>query len=133
MKKIFPVITILILLSLLGLIFFQFLWIKAAVSSQEQKFNEHLTLATFQVSQDLMQEKGNLMPLIKKNQSVFPSERLQMEFFTPTIAQKYSKDEIKQIIRKAFDKQSLQKIPFEFSISSTSLIGEELVSEQFLV
>ena len=99
--------------------------------SQEQKFNEHLVLATFQVSQDLMQEKGNLMPLIKKNQSVFPSERLQMEFFAPTIAQKYSRDEIKQIIRKAFDKQSLQKVPFEFSISSTSLIGEELVSENF--
>ena len=131
MKKIFPVITILILLSLLGLIFFQFLWIKGAVRSQEQKFNEHLVLATFQVSQDLMQEKGNLMPLIKKNQSVFPSERLQMEFFAPTIAQKYSRDEIKQIIRKAFDKQSLQKVPFEFSISSTSLIGEELVSENF--
>ena len=119
------------MLSLLGLIFFQFLWIKGAVRSQEQKFNEHLVLATFQVSQDLMQEKGNLMPLIKKNQSVFPSERLQMEFFAPTISQKYSRDEIKQIIRKAFDKQSLQKVPFEFSISSTSLIGEELVSENF--
>jgi two-component system phosphate regulon sensor histidine kinase PhoR len=131
MKKIFPVITILILLSLLGLIFFQFLWIKGALESQEQKFNEHLVLATYQVSQDLVQEKGNLMPLIKKNPSVFPSERLQMEFFAPTIAQKFSKDEIRQIIRKAFDKQNLQKVPFEFSISSTSLIGEELVSDQF--
>ncbi len=131
MKKIFPVITILILLSLLGLIFFQFLWIKGALESQEQKFNEHLVLATYQVSQDLVQEKGNLMPLMKKNQSVFPSERLQMEFFAPTIAQKFSKDEIKQIIRKAFDKQNLQQVPFEFSISSTSLIGEELFSENF--
>jgi two-component system, OmpR family, phosphate regulon sensor histidine kinase PhoR len=131
MKRIFPVITILILLSLLGLIFFQFLWIRGALESQEQKFNEHLVLATYQVSQDLVQEKGNLMPLIKKNPSVFPSERLQMEFFAPTIAQKFSKDEIKQIIRKAFDKQNLQHVPFEFSISSTSLIGEELFSENF--
>ena len=131
MKRIFPVITILILLSLLGLIFFQFLWIKGALESQEQKFNEHLVLATYQVSQDLVQEKGNLMPLIKKNQSIFPSERLQMEFFAPTIVQKFSKDEIKQIIRKTFDKQNLQQVPFEFSISSTSLIGEELFSENF--
>ncbi len=131
MKKIFPVITILIFLSLLGLIFFQFLWIKGALESQEQKFNEHLVLATYQVSQDLVQEKGNLMPLMKKNQSVFPSERLQLEFFAPTIAQKFSKDEIKQVIRRAFDKQNLQHVPFEFSISSTSLIGEELVSEHF--
>ena len=131
MKKIFPVITILIFLSLLGLIFFQFLWIKGALESQEQKFNEHLILATYQVSEDLVQEKGNLMPLIKKNPSIFPSERLQMEFFAPTIAQKYSKDEIKQIIRRAFDKQNLQHVPFEFSISPASLIGEELVSENF--
>src|SRR6476619_4825070 len=131
MKKIFPVITILILLSLLGLIFLQFLWFKGVLESQEKKFNEHLVLATYQVSQDLVQEKGNLMPLIQINSSVFPSERLQMEFFAPTIAQKFSKDEIRQIIRKAFDKQNLQKVPFEFSISSTSRIGEELVSNKF--
>lgn len=101
------------------------------MESQEQKFNEHLVLATYQVSQDLVQEKGNLMPMLKGNQSIFPSERLQLEFFAPTVAQKFTKDEIKLIIRKAFDKQSLQKVPFEFSISPSSLIGEELVSENF--
>jgi len=101
------------------------------LESQEQKFNEHLVLATYQVSQDLVQEKGNLMPMLKGNQSIFPSERLQLEFFAPTVAQKFTKDEIKLIIRKAFDKQSLQKVPFEFSISPSSLIGEELVSENF--
>jgi two-component system, OmpR family, phosphate regulon sensor histidine kinase PhoR len=131
MKRIFPVITILILFSLLGLIFFQFLWIKGALESQEQKFKDNLVQATFQVSEDLVREKGNLMPLTKKNKSIFPSERLQLEFFAPTIAQKFTKDEIRQIIRRVFDKQNLQHIPFEFSISSTSLIGEELVSDQY--
>ena len=132
MKKIFPIITILILLSLLGLIFFQILWLKGALESQKEKFNEHLVMATYQVSEDLIQEKGNLIPpLLKKNQSIFPSERLQMEFFAPTIAQKFTKDEIKQIIQRAFDKQNLKKVPFEFSISSFSIVGEELVSENF--
>lgn len=131
MKRIFPIITILILLSLLGLIFFQVLWLKGSLESQGEKFNERLVMSTYQVSQELMQEKGNLMPMIKKNQSLFPSERLQMEFFAPTIAQKFTRDEIKQIIRKTFDKQGLQKVPFEFSISSFSLVNEELVSENF--
>ena len=131
MKKIFPIITILILLSLLGLIFFQILWLKGSLESQEQKFNEHLVMATYQVSEDLVQEKGNLIPLLKKNKSIFPSDRLQLEFFAPTIAQKFTRDEIKQIVRRAFDKQNLQQVPFEFSISSTSLVGEELVSENF--
>jgi hypothetical protein len=44
MKRIFPVITILILLSLLGIIFFQFLWIKGSLESEEQKFYEHVSL-----------------------------------------------------------------------------------------
>ena len=131
MKKIFPVITILILLSLLGLIFFQVLWLKSSLETQEQKFHEHLNTATFQVSQSLVEEKGNLMALSKKNNSLFPSERLQLELFAPTIAQKFSKDEIKQIIRNVFDKQNLKEVPFEFSISSTSLVSEELVSENF--
>lgn len=131
MKKIFPVITVLILLSLLGIIFFQILWIKGSLKSEEQKFKEHVTMATYQASVDLMLEKGNLMPMAKKGGFIFPSERLQRELYKPTITQRYSKDEINDIIRKAFNKQNLQKIPFEFAISSTSLIGDEIQSENF--
>lgn len=131
MKKIFPIITVLILLSLLGIIFFQILWIKGALETQEQKFNEHINMATSQAAFDLMQEKGNLMPMKKMNEPIFPGDRLQLEFFRPTITQKYSRDDIKEIIRKAFDKQNLHKIPFEFAVSPTSIIGEEIQSENF--
>lgn len=131
MKRIFPIITILILLSLLGIIFFQFLWIKGSLESEEQKFYEHVAMATSQAATDLMEEKGNLMPMRRKNESLFPSENLQLEIFKPTIAQKYSADDIRAIIRKAFDKQNLRNIPFEFAISPTSLIGEEIQSENF--
>jgi two-component system, OmpR family, phosphate regulon sensor histidine kinase PhoR len=131
MKKIFPVITILILLSLLGIIFFQVLWIKGALESQEKKFNDHISIATSQAAADLMQEKGNLMPMKKMNEPLFPADRLKLEFFKPTIAQKYSRDDIREIIRKAFDRQSLHKIPFEFAITPTSIIGDEIQSENF--
>ena len=131
MKRVFPIITVLILLSLLGIIFFQILWIKGSLTSEEQKFREHVSMATYQASVDLMSEKGTLMPITKKG-SIFPSDRLQMEFFRPTITQRYSKDEINDIIRKAFNKQNLQKIPFEFAISSiSSIIGDEIQSENF--
>lgn len=131
MKKIFPVITVLILLSLLGIIFFQILWIKGSLKSEAQKFKEHLTMATYQASVDLMLEKGNLMPLTKKGGFIFPSERLQREIYKPSITQRYSRDEIRDIIHKAFIKQNLEKIPFEFAISSTSLIGDEIQSDNF--
>ncbi|HOZ80187.1 MAG TPA: HAMP domain-containing sensor histidine kinase [Ferruginibacter sp.] len=131
MKRIFPVITILILLSLLGLIFFQVLWLKSSLESQEQKFNEQLINATSLISQSLVEEKGNLMPFTRKNNSIIPSEKLQLELFAPTISQKFTRDEIKQIIRKVFEKHNLKNVSFEFSISSSSLVSEELASENF--
>lgn len=131
MKRIFPVISILISLSLLGIIFFQVLWIKGSLAIEEQKFNEHITLATFHVSQDLVQEKGNLMPLLKKNPGGMGMDMMRSEIMRPSIADRYTADEIKLIIRKAFDKQNLKKVPFEFSITSGSLIGEDLSSDNF--
>lgn len=121
MRKIFPIITILILFSLLGIIFFQILWIKGALESEEKKFTDYINNATFQASQDLVQQKGNL----------FPTDKFQLDFFKPSITQRFSVEEIKGIIRRAFDKQNLKKIPFEFAISSNSLIGESVQSENF--
>ena len=46
MKKIFPIITVLTLLSLLGLIFFQLLWIKSAREIKEQQLSENISRAT---------------------------------------------------------------------------------------
>jgi two-component system phosphate regulon sensor histidine kinase PhoR len=132
MKKIFPVITVLIFLSLLGIIFFQILWIKGSLLSGEQKFRDHVAMATYQASVDLMSEKGNLIPLNKKGGFIFPSEGLQRDIFRPTISQRYSKDEIREIIRKAFEKQNLEKIPFEFAVGSTSLVVEEMQSDNFV-
>ncbi len=130
MKRIFPIITLLISLSLLGIIFFQVLWIKGSLESEEQKFNEHISLATFHASEDLVQDNQGLLPLERRNiPLLFQNNKLQMGFFRPTIIQRYSKDEIQQIIRKAFDKQNLRNIPFEFAINSS--IGDEVESDNF--
>jgi len=131
MNKIFPIITILILVSLFGIILFQILWIQGSLETEEIKFNEYIIQATYQVSDDLIQEKGNLLPIPKKNPPLFPSEKLQSDFFRPSIAHKYTVDEINQVIRKAFDKNNLKKVPFEFSITSSSLVSEDLMSKDF--
>ena len=130
MKRIFPLIAILILLSLLGIIFFQTLWIKEALETEEQKFNDHVSMATFQASQELVNDQGDLIQDNNGN-NIFPQDKLQLDFLHPSIVQRFSKDEIQQIIRKSFDKQGLQQIPFEFAITSTSLVGDELQSDNF--
>lgn len=131
MKKIFPVITVLILLSLLGIIFFQILWIKGALVSEEQKFREHIFNATYQASVDLMVEKENFIPFGKKEISPFPSDRFKNDY-KPSIIQRYSKEEMSDIIRKAFNNQGLRKIPYEFAIvNNNPLIGDEVQSDNF--
>jgi two-component system phosphate regulon sensor histidine kinase PhoR len=129
-KRIFPIIAILILLSLLGIIFFQTLWIKEALETEEQKFNDHVSMATFQASQELVNDQGDLIQDNNSN-SIFPQGKLQLDFLRPSIVQRYSKDDIQQIIRKSFDKQGLQRIPFEFAITSTSIVGDEVQSDNF--
>ena len=119
------------MLSLLGIIFFQILWIKGSLISQEQKFNEHVNMATYSASQDLMQENNDLMPMNKNDNITFPGNKLQMEFFRQSVAQKYNVDQVRKIINKAFDKHNLKDIPFEFAITSTSIIGDEMESENF--
>lgn len=131
MKRIFPLLTVLISLSLLGIIFFQILWIKGSLETEEQKFYEHVSMATYQASVDLVADKGNLLPFRRRNDALFPSDRIQLELFRPTVAQKYSREEIREIIRKAFDKHNLRRIPFEFAITPTSLVGDEVQSEHF--
>ncbi|UAY51652.1 sensor histidine kinase [Ferruginibacter albus] len=131
MKKIFPIITVLILLSLLGLIFFQVLWIRGSLRSEEQKFDEHLIMATYHASEDLMEESKGLYPIERKVNPLFGTDKLQSEFFRPTVVQRFNKDEIQQIVRKAFDKENLHKVPFEFAVSSLSITGTELVSDNF--
>ena len=130
MKKIFPVITILISLSLLGLIFFQFLWLKSAKEIKEQQLADNLTKSVGESALKLM-EDNNLFPRQKKNNLLFPSDKLQLEFVKPSVIQRFSKDEIKEIVKNSFDRNSLKNIPFEFAITENSLMGDQMVTENF--
>jgi two-component system phosphate regulon sensor histidine kinase PhoR len=127
MKRIFPIITVLIFLSLLGIIFFQVLWITQALEAKVQQFEESIKLVTATAGNDLIEEKGNLSPFDKKpSDAIFP-----LNIFPPTITHRFTRDEIRAKIRRAFDKQMHEQIPFEFAITTTSMMGEELQSENF--
>ncbi len=132
MKRIFPVITILISLSLLGLIFFQWLWIKGAMETKEKQFEKEIIIATSEAAMELTEAKGNLVPYSKKNEFLFPSDRIQLEFFKPTITQKFSREEITAIIRQSFNNQGLKSINFEFAIIPASPFAEEITSPNFI-
>lgn len=131
MKRILPVITILILLSLLGLIFFQFLWIESARGAKDKQIEESIVHAMAEAAMTLTQDKSSILPMPKKNDLLFPTDRLQTQYFRPSVIQRYSRDEIYEVIRRAFNKNNLQNYPFEFAVTVNTLNGGQILSEGF--
>lgn len=131
MKKIFPIITILIFLSLLGLIFFQFLWIKSARDTKDKQVEENIIRAVDLAATMLIQGKSSLIPLPKRNEIIFPGDKLQMQYFKPSVIKRFSRDEISDIIRMAFNKCNLENYPFEFNVRVNSINGDQVYSDKF--
>ncbi len=129
MKKIFPIITILIFISLLGIIFFQYVWIKQALQDKEQQFEKSVSMATVIAANDLADEKGNLSPFDKRKSSdiLFP-----LNVFPTTIVHKFTRNEIREKIQKAFEKNDLKNVDFEFAITTTLMIGDDLQSKHYI-
>ncbi len=131
MKKIFPIITILILLSLFGLIFFQYLWIKSAKETKDKQVKENIYQAVNYAATILTEERSSLMPVPRKSDLLFPGDRLQMQYFKPSVIKRFSKDEIADIIRMGFNKNNLKDYPFEFSVMIYTLNGDQVYSDNF--
>lgn len=131
MKKIFPIITILILFSLLGLIFFQYLWIKSAKNIKDKQTEDNIAHAVYYAATILTQERTSIMPPPRKNDLLFPGDRLQMQYFKPSVINRFSKDEISDIIRMGFNKNNLKDYPFEFNVSVNSINGDQVYSDNF--
>jgi two-component system phosphate regulon sensor histidine kinase PhoR len=130
MKKIFPIITFLTLLSLLGLIFFQIKWIESAKDIKEQQLSERINMATAEAAEKLMVEKS-ILPNTRKNDLLFPSEKRPLDFFKHSVLQRFSKEEINDIVRNSLDKYLRKDVAFEFAVAQNSLMGEEIQSENF--
>jgi two-component system, OmpR family, phosphate regulon sensor histidine kinase PhoR len=130
MKKIFPIITVLTLLSLLGLIFFQIKWIESAKDIKEQQLSENISRATGEAAEKLMVER-NILPNTRRTDILFPSER-PLEFFKHSVIQRFSKEEINEIIHNSLNKYLKKDVPFEFAIAQNSIMGEDIRSENFI-
>ena len=128
MKRLFPIITILIFFSLLGIIFFQILWILQAAQTKRQQFEERVHLVMTTAANELVQGRKNIAPLNRKknNEVLFP-----LNIDNAHVTEKYTKDEIADKIKKIFEANYLKRVPFEFAITQSSLMGSEIQSENF--
>lgn len=120
-----------ILFSLLGLIFFQYMWIKSAKDIKDKQVEDNIVHAQYYAATILTQERNSLMPLTRKSDLLFPGDKLQMQYFRPSVIKRFSKDEIADIIRMGFVKYNLKDYPFEFNVSVNAINGDQVYSNDF--
>jgi two-component system, OmpR family, phosphate regulon sensor histidine kinase PhoR len=136
-KKIFPVIILLITLSLVGIIYIQVNWVRTMVENKEDQLMQKVEYAMNDVGQELIQQRS-LLPGIrnfrfKPGETFHPTDQILSELLKPTtIAQKFNVSDIGSKLQKAFNNHGLQNTKFEFGISAdVNLITYELLSSNF--
>src|SRR5215213_671957 len=137
MKKIFPIIFILISLSLIGIIYIQVNWLYTMAENKQEELQTKVEDAMSIVGQELVEERGSLPNLKNPNTKPgfsWPSDQFLKELMRPsTIGEKYTDFEVAEKLHKAFSAQGLKDTPFEFAlISNFNLITYELKSRNFI-
>jgi two-component system, OmpR family, phosphate regulon sensor histidine kinase PhoR len=130
MKKTLPIITILISLSLLGLIFFQILWITSARDEKDAQVEENIVNAMRIAGDKLSDDRGAIIPP-QRNDLLFPSDRMRLQTLHLSVIQRFTRDEMADIIRNEFNKNNLRNYPFEFAVVESSIAGKQVLSDNF--
>ena len=139
MKRTFTIITVLITLSLLGIIFIQISWLKNMILLKEEQIKGKVERAVMMVGDELAQYKGNYLGTkISSPGSIFHDD-FSTEFLRPvTIGRRFTTTELHDKIRNVFNSLELDKVKFEFMLATisprTGAIGKiELQSKNFPV
>ena len=138
MKRTFTIITVLITISLLGIIFIQLSWLKNMILLKEEQIKEKVQKAVIIVGEELAQYKGSyLSNKVTSSNTIFPDD-FAMELLRPvTIGKRFTAAELQEKIKKAFNSQELDKVHFEFMLATISprdgRIGKiEIQSKNFI-
>jgi len=136
LRKIFPVIIVLISLSLIGTIYVQYSWLRTMLVDKHEEFRYKLIRGINEVGTTLMEQKSTLPSLktYRIRPDFMPSEQFRTELMRPaTIAQKFTEQEVADKLHKAFFTQGLKDVKFEFAITSNvNLLSYEIKSRAFL-
>ncbi|MFI5133266.1 MAG: sensor histidine kinase [Chitinophagales bacterium] len=124
MKRIFTIITILISLSLVGIIIIQISWIRNMVLLREEQIKHNVADATKMVAEDLALHKGNYSSATGLNRLNPSSDNFSLDMLKPvTIGQRFTAAEIQDKLKKAFFINNLKDVRFEFGLSTLNNPG----------
>ena len=135
LKRLFPVIILLISLSLIGIIYIQYNWLRIMLADRTEEFSWKVVSGVIDASQQMVQQRGAL-PSLKSFRNrpgfLFPSEQLQSELMNPSgVAQKFTVYEVTEKLKAAFTAQGLPQLGFEFAIINNTLLSYEMKTRHY--
>jgi two-component system phosphate regulon sensor histidine kinase PhoR len=136
LKKIFPIIFVLITLSLVGIIYIQVNWIVTMNVNKREQLHHQMIEAVNTVASSLEAQRATPPSFksfhVKPGAMWRPTDPLLLEMMRiPPITQTFTKPEITNRLRKAFNSQGLKTAHFEFSVYSNNGGSSELRSDDF--
>ncbi|MBC9930851.1 sensor histidine kinase [Chitinophaga qingshengii] len=120
LKKIFPVIVVLITLSLLGIIYIQVSWIRNAIAIKKEQLNEQSTKMAGDVQKEMVTTRQSYtMFRLRKNQETAKNFGLDIkgESYVPPMSAVYDNPQkLRKLIQDKMGKNHLDPNHFEFAI-----------------
>jgi two-component system phosphate regulon sensor histidine kinase PhoR len=133
MKKVFTVITILISLSLVGIILIQYSWLKNMLIIKNEQLRDKLNMAEYEVVETLVDDISHVLPALPVD--VLPkdaNEQVLKMLGKSTVAERFTAAELQRKFKDAFAVNGLSQAKFQFAIvSNTNNAGTELASSDF--
>ncbi|MEO5984985.1 MAG: HAMP domain-containing sensor histidine kinase [Ferruginibacter sp.] len=106
------------------------MWLKTAKEVKEQQLRENVSRAVNEAGNKLVDD-AMVIPLKKKSDILFPPDKLQGDIFQSSVIQRFSKEDIHNIIRRALDNHLLNGVDFEFAVTQNSIAGDQVQSDNF--
>ncbi len=133
LKKIFPVLIVLIALSVLGVIILQISWLNNQFMIQQERYIEKAGQAAYNVKEDIGRQVMSSPSRVGRLSHLLPIDVEPFVITRPSVASRFTAIEIGNKIRKALNDQGLTDVTFEFGITNMHSDGRttELQSKNF--
>jgi two-component system phosphate regulon sensor histidine kinase PhoR len=119
-KKTFSIITVLITISLIGIIMIQLSWLRNMILLTEEQIKGNVDKAIISVGEELLQYKSNYNVNTRRldSDALLPDD-FSLEFVQPiTLGKRFSGAELYEKIRIAFGAVGLDDVRFEFALTT---------------
>jgi two-component system phosphate regulon sensor histidine kinase PhoR len=133
MKKSFSIITVLITISLIGIIAIQYSWLKNVAAIRKDQIAGKVDMVEFEVVEALVDEKMQYTPQLPIDVLPKGAQEQILELIGPqTIAERFSVADIQKKFEKAFEANGLKGAKFEFAVlNDANNLGPDLASPDY--